>query len=105
MPPLCMLRRATLSDESDESDKSDKSDESDKSDKSDGALNSRHLPTRSVPPTDPAGDPGRGPFCLARVSRHEVPKTPGFLCPTFMTRPRQGVAPSGDHHYKRHPQG
>ena len=57
-----------------------------------------------VPPlsTDPAGDPGRGPFCLARVSRHEVPKTPGFLRSTFMTRPRQGVAPSGDLHYKRH---
>ena len=24
-------------------------------------------------------DPDRGPFCIARVSRHEVPKTPGFL--------------------------
>ena len=27
----------------------------------------------------PAGDPGRGHFCIARVSRHAVPKTPGLL--------------------------
>ena len=31
------------------------------------------------PPADPARDPGRGHFCIARVSRHEVPKTPGLL--------------------------
>ena len=27
----------------------------------------------------PVGDPYRGPFCIARRSRHEVPKTPGYL--------------------------
>ena len=34
----------------------------------------------------PAGDPDRGPFFIARWSRHAVPKTPGLLryaiCPT-----------------------
>ena len=31
----------------------------------------------ALPPADPAGDSDRGPLFVARVSRHEVPKTPG----------------------------
>ncbi len=44
----------------------------------------------AAPQVYPAEDPGRGPFCLARWSRHEVPKTPGFQRHAFMIRPRQG---------------
>ena len=30
-------------------------------------------------PDVPQGDPDKGPFFIARVSRHEVPTTPGLL--------------------------
>ena len=68
---------------SDESDKSDGSDGSDKSDGSDGSDGEVH-PCWAASPLyfakgDPAMDPDRGPFCIARVSRHVVPKTPGLL--------------------------
>ena len=43
---------------------------------------------RPIPPDNPAGDPDRGPFCIARVSRHEVPKTPGYLRYALYMRPR-----------------
>ena len=58
------------------------------SDESDSAGDTRDPPRRSAPPDDTAEDPGRGPLCPARCSRHEVPKTPGFLRLTFMIRPR-----------------
>ena len=37
---------------------------------------------------DPVGDPDRGHFCIARWSRHEVPKTPGLLRYALYMRPR-----------------
>ena len=65
----------------------------------------RSLPD-ATPPTDPAGaKPRRDHRRLARVSRHEVPKTPGYLCYVLYIRPRQGVAPSDDRHYERRPCG
>ena len=53
----------------------------------------------------PAVHPDRGAFFIARVSRHKVPKTPGYRQYALNIRPRQGVAPSDDRHYERHPGG
>ena len=42
----------------------------------------------------PAVHPDRGAFFIARASRHEVPKTPGYRQYALYIRPRQGGAPS-----------
>ena len=45
-------------------------------------------PIIDFPASHPAEHPGRGAFCVARVSRHEVPKTPGLLRYALSIRPR-----------------
>ena len=52
---------------------------------SEGCSFHRHRSRHEVPMTRGAADandndPDRGHFCIARWSRHEVPKTPGCLC-------------------------
>ena len=44
----------------------------------------------------PAVHPDRGAFFVARVSRHKVPKTPGYRRYAFYIRPRQGSLPPSD---------
>ncbi len=44
----------------------------------------------------PAVHPDRGAFFIARASRHEVPKTPGYRRSFLEVRPRQGSLPPSD---------
>ena len=89
-----------------------KSDESDKSDGSDILLKytklcsipaSARMPIARVSQSPfytkcrlsggcPTGDPGRGPFVIARMSRHTMSKTPGYHQYALYIQPRQGVA-------------
>ena len=50
---------------------------------------------------DAAGAPRRGAFFVARVSRHEVPMTPGHRRYALYICDPLRVAPSYDHHYDR----
>ena len=78
-----------MSDESDGSDGSDSANDNDPARVSQtGHPHPAVLEGRNSPPTDPAADPGRGPFCIARRSRHEVPMTPGLERCHFVIRPR-----------------
>ena len=54
----------------------------------------------------PVGDPVRGPFCIARRSRHEVPKTPGHLrYAIYIYDPDRVSVSIGARHYERRPGG